>query len=318
MRSVPTRMQQRRQPPSRRTEPHLLGLATLGPMSTEPANPQSAPPVSFVRRGSRLQGRRRDAWAELSEGLVIELPRSSQADTSLDPDYRFDAHASFGREAPLIVEVGSGLGEAVAHAAELNPEQNYLALEVYKPGLAQTLLRIDQRGLTNVRVAQVNAVEALASMFEPGSVSELWVFFPDPWHKTRHHKRRLVKDSFVDLAARVLESGGVLRLATDWSDYAMQMRDVVSASEEFENLHDGERTGAASPLTQVWASGVEHVVGGAPLREGKDKAGTASAQEGEDTIGGWAPRFEGRILTSFESKAHEAGRMVFDLAYRRR
>lgn len=286
-------------------------------MSTPPATPHPSQPVSFVRRGSRLQGRRRDAWAELAEGLVIAVPRSTAADTSVDPDYRFDAGASFGRNAPLIVEVGSGLGEAVTHAAEHRPDTDFLALEVYKPGLAQTLLRIDQKSLTNVRVAQVNAAEALSSMIEPSSVQELWVFFPDPWHKTRHRKRRLVKESFIGQAARVLVPGGTLRLATDWSDYAYQMREVAAASPLFTNLHDGERTGADSPLTQVWASGVEHLVGGAPLREGKDKAGTASVSEGEDTLGGWAPRFDGRILTSFENKAHEAGRMIFDLAYSR-
>lgn len=247
----------------------------------------------------------------------MDVPRSSAADTSVDPSWEYDAAASFGREAPLVVEVGSGLGEAVAHAAAEHPERNYLALEVYKPGLAQTLLRIDQRGLTNVRVAQANAAEALATMIRPVSVAELWVFFPDPWHKTRHHKRRLVKDSFIELAGRVLEPGGVLRLATDWSDYAFQMREAANASPIFVNLHDGERSGAESPLTHVWESGVEHEVGGTPRREGREPAGTARKAEGEDSLGGWAPRFEGRILTSFENKAHDAGRLVFDLAYRR-
>jgi tRNA (guanine-N7-)-methyltransferase len=274
-------------------------------------------PVSFVRRGSRLQGRRREAWAELAEGLVIDVPRASAADTSVDPGFRFDAAEAFGRRAPLVVEVGSGLGEAIAHAAEQAPQRNFLALEVYKPGLAQTLLRIEQKSLANVRVAQVNAADALVTMFEPGSVAELWVFFPDPWHKTRHHKRRLVKDSFASAAAQVLAPGGLIRLATDWSDYAQQMRQVFDGSPAFANVHEGERTGADSPLTQVWASGVEHVVGGNPLREGRDRAGTASAGEGADTEGGWAPRFEGRIQTSFEAKALHAGRMVFDLTYRR-
>lgn len=285
--------------------------------------PDGAPrsqPVSFVRRGSRLQGRRREAWAELADGFVIDVPRLTAADTSVDPGYSFDAAAEFGRSAALVVEVGSGLGEAVTHAAERHPEKDFLALEVYKPGLAQTLLRIDQKKLTNVRAAQVNAVEALSTMLPPSSVSELWVFFPDPWHKTRHLKRRLVKESFAELAARVLVPGGVWRLSTDWSSYAVQVRDILDTSEAFENLYDGERTGADSPLTQVWESGVEQLVGGAPIREGKDPVSTGNTgiNEGVDTVGGWAPRFEGRILTSFESKAHEAGRMIFDLAYRRR
>ncbi|GAA1125050.1 tRNA (guanosine(46)-N7)-methyltransferase TrmB [Arthrobacter flavus] len=293
-------------------------------MSTDPAAPTPpaeqhlSQPVSFVRRGSRLQGRRRQAWAELDD-FVIDVPRNTMADTSVDPEYQFDAAAEFDRDAPLVVEVGSGLGEAITHAAELQPDFNFLALEVYKPGLAQTLLRIEQKGLTNVRIAQANAAEALATMLPEGSVSELWVFFPDPWHKTRHRKRRLVKADFAEVAARVLAPGGLWRLATDWSDYAVQMRDVLDASDGFTNVHDGERTGADSPLTQVWDSGVELVVGGAPVREGKDpvSTGNTGVNEGIDTRGGWAPRFDGRTLTSFENKAHEAGRMIFDLTYRK-
>ncbi|MEA5453932.1 tRNA (guanosine(46)-N7)-methyltransferase TrmB [Sinomonas sp. JGH33] len=255
-------------------------------------------PVSFVRRGTRLQGRRQQAWDEHAEAFVIDVPRHV-ADTSVHPDYVFDADAEFGRpaqEAPLIVEIGSGLGEAIVAAAEASPEQNFLAVEVYRPGLANTLLRIGQRGLTNVRVVQANAPEVLGTMLPPGSVSELWVFFPDPWHKTKHHKRRLVNDSFAELAARVLAPGGVWRLATDWSGYAQQMRSVVAASPDFRNAHDGERAGAASPLTAAWASGAD------------------CEPTGEtDSVGGWAPRFEGRVQTSFENKALKAGRVIFDL-----
>ncbi|MFJ2507062.1 tRNA (guanosine(46)-N7)-methyltransferase TrmB [Arthrobacter citreus] len=257
-------------------------------------------PVSFVRRGSRLQGRRQQAWDELSDVFVIDVPRV-HSDTSVDPDYVFDAEAAFGRKAPLVVEIGSGLGEAITHAAEQNPDKNFLAVEVYLPGLAQTLQRIGQKKLTNVRVVQANAPEVLTTMLPAGSVDELWVFFPDPWHKTRHHKRRMVKDTFAELAARALVPGGLWRLATDWSDYAVQMREVLDASAQFESLHPGERSGAESPLTQVRAQGLE----------GKEPS------DDPDTRGGWAPRFEGRILTSFENKAHQAGRLIFDLAYRK-
>lgn len=268
-----------------------------------PENPDSVhfrAPVSFVRRGSRLQGRRQQAWDELSDVFVIDVPRV-HSDTSVDPEYVFDAEAAFGRKAPLVVEIGSGLGEAITHAAEQNPDKNFLAVEVYLPGLAQTLQRIGQKNLTNVRVVQANAPEVLTTMLPAGSVDELWVFFPDPWHKTRHHKRRMVKDSFAELAARALAPGGLWRLATDWSDYAVQMREVLDASAQFEGLHPGERSGAGSPLTQVRAQGLE----------GKE------ASDDVDTLGGWAPRFEGRILTSFENKAHQAGRVIFDLTYRR-
>jgi tRNA (guanine-N7-)-methyltransferase len=261
--------------------------------------------VSFVRRGTRLQGRRQQAWDEHAESFVVDVPRHV-ADTSVHPDYVFDAEAEFGRSAqeghraPLVVEIGSGLGEAVVAAAEASPERNFLAVEVYRPGLANTLLRIGQRGLTNVRVVQANAPEVLGTMLPEGSVTELWVFFPDPWHKTKHHKRRLVNDSFAQLAARVLAPGGLWRLATDWSGYAQQMRDVVAASPHFRNAHDGERAGAESPLTAAWTSGVD------------------CEPTGEtDTVGGWAPRFEGRVLTSFENKALKAGRVIFDLTAER-
>ncbi|BCT77560.1 tRNA (guanine-N(7)-)-methyltransferase [Sinomonas cyclohexanicum] len=252
-------------------------------------------PVSFVRRGTRLQGRRQAAWDEHADAFVVDVPRHV-ADTSVHPDYEFDAAAEFGRPAPLVVEIGSGLGEAIVAAAEADPARNYLAVEVYKPGLANTLLRIGQRGLTNVRVVQANAPEVLGSMLPAGSVAELWVFFPDPWHKTKHHKRRLVQESFAGLAARALAPGGLWRLATDWSGYAQQMREVIAASPEFRNAHDGELAGSESPLTAAWASGVD-----------------CEATGDLDHVGGWAPRFDGRVLTSFENKAHQAGRVIFDL-----
>lgn len=292
----------------------------MEPHAQTPDQSHRTQPVSFVRRGSRLQGRRREAWDELAEVFLIDVPRVASADTSVAHGFVLDVEATFGRRVPLVVEVGSGLGEAVTQAAELDPDRDYLALEVYRPGLAQTMLRISQKDLTNVRTAQVDAAEAFVGMIPASSVAELWTFFPDPWHKARHHKRRLVKEDYVELAARVIEPGGVFRLATDWSSYAAQMRTVLDASDHFDNLHDGECSGAQSPLTQVWESGVEAVVGGAPVRAGRDpvSTGNTGVNEGTDTIGGWAPRFEGRIRTSFENKAIQAGRSVFDLTYRRR
>ncbi|NKX55255.1 tRNA (guanosine(46)-N7)-methyltransferase TrmB [Arthrobacter mobilis] len=294
---------------------------SLGELADDaaPAAEHHRRPLSFVRRGSRLQGRRQQAWDQYAADFVLDVPRR-EADTSVDPDFVFDPEAAFGRKAPLVVEIGSGLGEAVCHAAAQHPDWNFLAVEVYRPGLAQTLLRIGQKGLANVRVVQANAAEVLATMLPPGSVAELWVFFPDPWHKTRHIKRRLVQDSFAAAAARVLQPGGLWRLATDWSSYAIQMREVGQAAAEFENVHEGERAGSDSPLTRVWASGVEQLVGGAPVRDGRApvSTGNASADGGVDTVGGWAPRFEGRALTSFEQKAHKAGRGIFDLTFRRR
>jgi tRNA (guanine-N7-)-methyltransferase len=259
-----------------------------------------AQPVSFVRRGTRLQGRRQKAWDDHSATLAVDVPRHI-SDTSVHPDYVFDAAAEFGRTAPLVVEIGSGLGEAIVHAAKENPGKDFLAVEVYTPGLAQTIQKIVSAELGNVRVVQANAPEVLGSMLQAGSVSEVWVFFPDPWHKAKHNKRRMVKDTFAPLVARVLEHGGLWRLATDWSSYAEQMRAVGASSPDFENMHDGERTGSAGPLTQARISGVD-----------------CGQSDEPDQVGGWAPRFDGRILTSFENKAHKAGRVIFDLTFRRK
>lgn len=256
-------------------------------------------PVSFVRRGTRLQGRRQKAWDDHSDTLAVDVPRHV-SDTSVHPEFVFDAAAEFGRTAPLVVEIGSGLGDAVVHAARENPDKDFLAVEVYTPGLAQTIQKIVSHGLGNVRVVQANAPEVLSTMLPAGSVSQVWVFFPDPWHKAKHNKRRMVKDTFAPLVARVLEPGGLWRLATDWSTYAEQMLEVGAAAAEFENVHDGERTGAESPLTEARISGADCEISDEP-----------------DMVGGWAPRFDGRILTSFENKAHKAGRTIFDLTFRR-
>lgn len=258
-----------------------------------------AQPVSFVRRGTRLQGRRQKAWEDHSDALAVDIPRHI-SDTSVHPDFVFNAEEEFGRVAPLVVEIGSGLGEAVVNAAKNNPEKDFLAVEVYTPGLAQTIQKIVANDLDNVRVVQANAPEVLSTMLPAGSVSEVWVFFPDPWHKTKHNKRRMVKDTFAPLVARVLAPGGTWRLATDWSTYAEQMLAVGTASAQFTNMYDGGRAGADSPLTQARRSGVD-----------------CEQSDEPDGVGGWAPRFEGRILTSFENKAHKAGRVIFDLAFRR-
>jgi len=186
-------------------------------------------PVSFIRRGGRLKDRQQRAWDALHMDHVVDVPRKGP-DTSVDPDFRLDVEAMFGRRAPLVVEIGSGRGEALVAAAAEHPEHDYLGLEVYVPGVAQTLVTMRHHGVTNVRLAVVNATEALATMLAPGSVRELWTWFPDPWHKKRHHKRRLVTVPFTQLVARVLEPSGTWRFATDWDDYAAAAADVLTAS----------------------------------------------------------------------------------------
>jgi tRNA (guanine-N7-)-methyltransferase len=229
-------------------------------------------PVSFVRRGRHLAPSLQRAWDAQAPRYLVDVERAA-ATTSVHPSVSLDPDDLFPGGGPLVVEVGSGQGDAVVAAAQREPGARFLAVEVYEPGLAHTARSADAAGVDNLRLVQANAPEVLAAL-PAGSVRELWVFFPDPWRKARHTKRRLVDADFLRQAARVLEPSGVLRLATDWAAYADQMRDLVAADPELDNPH------AAT--------------------------------------GGWAPRFEGRVLTSFERKGTEAGRTIRDLAAVRR
>lgn len=196
-------------------------------------------PVSFVRRSGRMSEAQERAWTELAPAYVIEAPRDI-ASTSVRPDSAIDPVAVWGREAPLIVEIGSGQGHAIVHAASSRPGDDFLAIEVFKAGLARTMLDADRVGARNLRLVEANAPEVLQHLLPPESVDELWVFFPDPWHKKKHTKRRLVTDGFARIAAGALRDGGLLRLATDWEDYALQMREVMTAASDFEPAFEGE------------------------------------------------------------------------------
>lgn len=177
--------------------------------------------LTYARRGSRMTPAQQRAWDAHHEDWVIP-------DQAVDePGFSFAA--AFGREAPLIVEIGSGVGEATAALAAARPEHNILAFEVWRPGVAETLGRLAAAGAANVRLCGVDAVWSLEHLLAPASVAELWTFFPDPWHKTRHRKRRLVNARFANAAAERLVRGGAWRLATDWADYAQQIRAVLDA-----------------------------------------------------------------------------------------
>jgi len=142
---------------------------------------------------------------------------------------RLDLDAVFGRRAPRILEIGFGMGEATAAIAAVNPDKDYVGVEVHTPGVGALLKRIAALGLTNVRVIQHDAVEVLANMIGEAALDGIHLFFPDPWPKKRHHKRRLVQPAFARLAASRLKAGGTLRLATDWPEYAEQMLAVLAA-----------------------------------------------------------------------------------------
>ena len=195
--------------------------------------------MSFVRRSGRMSDAQERAWSELAPRYVIDVPRDRAA-TSILPDSTLDPAAVWGREAPLIAEIGSGQGHAIVHAATANPGTDFLAIEVFRAGLARTMLDADRAGAGNLRLVEANAPEVLQHLLPEASVDELWVFFPDPWHKKKHTKRRLVAEGFGAIAARALKDDGMLRLATDWEDYALQMRAVMSAAPLFEAAFEGE------------------------------------------------------------------------------
>jgi tRNA (guanine-N7-)-methyltransferase len=175
--------------------------------------------VSYTRRGGRLSPAQQHAWDEHAADWVV--PEEEVAAEG------FSWTDRFGRPAPLLVEIGSGVGETLA--AVPRPEHNVIGIEVWKPGVADTLRRLAKARIGNVRMCSVDAVWVLEHTIEAGGLDELWTFFPDPWHKARHHKRRLVGPAFAALVAARLRPGGVWRLATDWSDYAEQMVEVLDA-----------------------------------------------------------------------------------------
>ncbi|MEX2290198.1 MAG: tRNA (guanosine(46)-N7)-methyltransferase TrmB [Mycobacteriales bacterium] len=141
---------------------------------------------------------------------------------------------AFGRQAPLVLEIGSGMGEATAAMAAADPERDLLAVEVHTPGIGNLLRLVDTAGLTNVRVLEADAREVLAQRIGPGELDEVRLFFPDPWPKSRHAKRRLVTAQFADLVADRLRPGGRLHVATDWTAYAAQALGVLAAHRAFD------------------------------------------------------------------------------------
>lgn len=182
--------------------------------------------LSYARRGSRFTQKQQHAWDRHAADWVIP-------DEAVETE-GFSLGEWFGREAPLIVEIGSGIGEATAALAAARPEANVLAFEVWRPGVATTLALLEEAGATNVRMLSVDAVWALEHLIGPGELEELWTFFPDPWQKKKHHKRRLVDAGFARLVVSRLRPGALWRLATDWPDYAEQIREVLDAEEALE------------------------------------------------------------------------------------
>jgi len=210
------------------------------PPAHEPAPPSRRRIRSYVVRPGRMGPGQARALADLGPRFVLPY-RPAPTDFSL----------AFGRQAPLVLEIGFGMGDATATIAAARPEVDFLGIEVHPPGVGALLKRIGELGLANLRIVQHDAVEVLEQMIAPASLAGVHVFFPDPWHKLRHHKRRLVQPGFVRLLASRLAPGAPLRCATDWENYAAQMLEVLSAEPSLRNTAAGyaERP-ALRPLTK--------------------------------------------------------------------
>jgi tRNA (guanine-N7-)-methyltransferase len=201
---------------------------------------------SFVLRAGRVGSGQARALAEL--GPRFMLPYQPQL---------LDLDAVYGRVAPKLLEIGFGMGEGMADIASAHPENDYLGVEVHTPGVGALLKQIGERKLGNVRVIQHDAVDVLTRMIVPGSLSGVHIFFPDPWHKKRHNKRRLIQPPFVRLLAEHLQPGGYLHLATDWEDYAVQMLEVLSSEPTLANTaSDFARRPDTRPLTKFEQRGL--------------------------------------------------------------
>ena len=199
-------------------------------MSEVAAHPPHRRVTSFVHQRNRLTEGQAHAWARLWPVYGADV-----ADV-LSGALPYDPPAWFGRIAPLVLEIGSGTGESTAAQAAAAPEADHLAVEVFEPGLAQLLMRVEEAGLTNLRLLRGDAVDLLRERVPSASLAAIRIFFPDPWPKRRHHKRRLVQPEFAALAASRLAPDGTLHLATDWADYAAQMHEVCTAEPLLENV----------------------------------------------------------------------------------
>ncbi|WP_237276868.1 tRNA (guanosine(46)-N7)-methyltransferase TrmB [Streptomyces caniscabiei] len=227
-----------------------------------PDGPRADPAGShFERRIRSFQPRRSRVTAGQADALQRLWPK-----WGLDIDGRdLDLVELFGNERPVVLEIGFGMGEATARMAAADPETNVLAVDVHTPGQGNLLNLADQGGLSNVRVANGDAIILLREMLTPDSLDGLRVYFPDPWPKKRHHKRRLIQPEFLTLVASRLRPGAVVHCATDWEPYAEQMLDVLTAHPDFENTRaDGgfAPRPAFRPLTRFEGQGLDkgHVV----------------------------------------------------------
>ncbi|CAL9506732.1 tRNA (guanine-N(7)-)-methyltransferase [Streptomyces sp. enrichment culture] len=249
-----------------------------------PDGPKADPAGShFERRIRSFQPRRSRVTAGQADALQRLWPEWG---FDIDGRRRLDLTEFFGNDNPVVLEIGFGMGEATAQMAAADPATNILAVDVHTPGQGNLLNLADQRGLTNVRVGNGDAIILLREMLAPDCLDGLRVYFPDPWPKKRHHKRRLIQPEFLSLAATRLRPGAVLHCATDWEPYAEQMLEVLTAHPDFENTRaDGGFAPRPEfrPLTRFEGQGLDkgHVVNDLLFRrvQHDDRTGTLPSDQ---------------------------------------
>jgi len=178
---------------------------------------------SFVRRNGRITTSQQRAIESLNQ-FVLPI------------DEKLDLNTIFARNAERHLEIGFGMGDSLAEMAENNPQHDYIGIEVYQAGVGHLLLEIEKRLLTNIRILSTDAVNVITNQLTPQSIDAVYIFFPDPWHKKRHHKRRLIQTNFIDLLATILNINGKLYIATDWENYANHILTTLDQHLAFNNL----------------------------------------------------------------------------------
>ncbi len=228
------------------------------PRHASPAKPrpEDAPYLrvikSYVLRAGRMGPGQERAYEQFGPRFLLTYNASQPLDTT----------TAFGRSAPLILEIGFGMGGATAHIAQVRPGDNFLCCEVHEPGVGALLKLCGEQDIDNIRIFRHDAVEVLDHMLPEQSLDGVHIFFPDPWHKSRHHKRRLIQAPFVNRLARHLKPGGYIHLATDWEPYAQQMLEVLRAEPLLQNTAAAHSDGCVSkpdyrPLTKFENRGLQ-------------------------------------------------------------
>jgi tRNA (guanine-N7-)-methyltransferase len=263
---------------------------------------------SFVLRAGRLTAGQQRALDDLGPQFLVPFEKQPFCwETTF-------SHTSSGDTSgprPRILEIGFGMGETTAAIAQLRPDDDFLAIEVHLPGVGALLKRIGELGLTNLRLIRHDAVEVLEHMIAENSLDGIHIYFADPWHKKRHHKRRLIQQQFVELLASRIKPGGYLHLATDWHNYAEQMLLVLNREASLQNTSTASIRIETFTRADVVDSGAD-----GPGESKNEFTPTLKDLEGDHP--GYAERPSYRPITKFENRGIRLGHGVWDLVYRKR